>query len=86
LATVNVSRLSAGPTAVANRLRAAKLQSVTLQDKYRGWQPAEAVKAFAEYAGYVAEHLGHVACTTSARSCDRSPTQGDDLAMQAGHC
>jgi beta-glucosidase len=30
----------------------------TLQDKYSGWQSAETAKAFAEYAGYVAEQLG----------------------------
>jgi beta-glucosidase len=30
----------------------------TLQDKYGGWQSAETAKAFAEYAGYVAEQLG----------------------------
>jgi beta-glucosidase len=30
----------------------------TLQDRYGGWCSAETAKAFAEYAGYVAEHLG----------------------------
>jgi len=30
----------------------------TLQDRYGGWQSAETSKAFAEYAGYVAERLG----------------------------
>jgi beta-glucosidase len=29
-----------------------------LQDRYGGWQSAETSKAFAEYAGYVAEQLG----------------------------
>lgn len=29
-----------------------------LQDEYGGWQSAETAKAFAEYAGYVAEQLG----------------------------
>ena len=29
-----------------------------LQDKYGGWQSADTAKAFAEYAGYVAEQLG----------------------------
>jgi beta-glucosidase len=29
----------------------------TLQDKYGGWQSREIPKAFAEYCGYVAEHL-----------------------------
>src|SRR5690606_14697983 len=29
-----------------------------LQDRYGGWQSAETSKAFADYAGYVAEHLG----------------------------
>jgi beta-glucosidase len=30
----------------------------TLQDRYGGWQSVETAKAFAEYAGYVAEQLG----------------------------
>src|SRR5262245_39621035 len=30
----------------------------TLQDKYGGWQSKETAKAFADYAGYIAEHLG----------------------------
>jgi beta-glucosidase len=30
----------------------------TLQDKYDGWRSAETAKAFADYAGYVAEQLG----------------------------
>ena len=30
----------------------------TLQDEYGGWQSAETAKAFAEYAGHVAEQLG----------------------------
>src|SRR5690606_19091296 len=29
-----------------------------LQDKYGGWQSAETAKAFGEYAGYFAKHLG----------------------------
>src|SRR5262245_10895220 len=29
-----------------------------LQDRYGGWRSAETSKAFGEYAGYVAEHLG----------------------------
>src|SRR5215467_14651746 len=29
-----------------------------LQDKHRGWQSKETAKAFAEYAGYMAEQLG----------------------------
>src|SRR5262249_3897935 len=30
----------------------------SLQDKYRGWQSKETAKAFADYAGYMAEQLG----------------------------
>ena len=30
----------------------------TLQDTYRGWQSKETAKAFAGYAGYVAQHVG----------------------------
>src|SRR5262249_20011338 len=30
----------------------------SLQDRYDGWRSAETVKAFADYAGYVAEQLG----------------------------
>jgi beta-glucosidase len=30
----------------------------TLQDRYGGWQSVETAKAFADYAGYVAERLG----------------------------
>src|SRR5262249_6691180 len=30
----------------------------TLQDRYGGWQSKETAKAFADYAGYVAEQLG----------------------------
>src|SRR5215813_14923332 len=30
----------------------------TLQDKSAGWQSKETAKAFADYAGYIAEHLG----------------------------
>jgi beta-glucosidase len=30
----------------------------TLQDEYEGWQSVETAKAFADYAGYVAEQLG----------------------------
>src|SRR5215469_14944108 len=30
----------------------------TLQDKYGGWQSKDTAKAFADYAGYIAEHLG----------------------------
>jgi beta-glucosidase len=30
----------------------------TLQDRYEGWRSAETSKAFADYAGYVAGHLG----------------------------
>jgi beta-glucosidase len=30
----------------------------TLQDRYGGWQSVETAKAFADYAGYVAEQLG----------------------------
>src|SRR5262249_29134797 len=30
----------------------------TLQDEYGGWQSVETAKAFADYAGYVAEQLG----------------------------
>jgi beta-glucosidase len=33
-------------------------QPQALQDKYGGWQSMETVKAFADYAGYVAEQLG----------------------------
>src|SRR5215475_3236478 len=29
----------------------------TLQDRYGGWQSKETAKAFADYAGYIAEHL-----------------------------
>src|SRR5262245_13710114 len=30
----------------------------TLQDKHRGWQSKDTAKAFADYAGYIAERLG----------------------------
>jgi beta-glucosidase len=30
----------------------------TMQDNYGGWQSKDTAKAFADYAGYVAEHLG----------------------------
>jgi beta-glucosidase len=29
-----------------------------LQDRYGGWQSVDTAKAFADYAGYVAEQLG----------------------------
>jgi beta-glucosidase len=29
-----------------------------LQDRYGGWQSKDTVKAFADYAGFVAEQLG----------------------------
>src|SRR5262245_9227038 len=30
----------------------------TLQDEYGGWESKDTAKAFADYAGYIAEHLG----------------------------
>lgn len=53
---------------LADELRAADIEPFatlyhwdlpqTLQDKYGGWQSVETAKAFAGYAGYVAEQLG----------------------------
>lgn len=44
----------------------------TLQDRHGGWQSAETSKAFAEYAGYIAEQLGdrikHIFTLNESRS------------------
>jgi beta-glucosidase len=58
----------------------------TLQDKYNGWRSAETAKAFAEYAGYVAEQLGdrvkHYFTINEFRSFVEGGYQG--IAVQIG--
>lgn len=50
----------------------------TLQDRHGGWQSAETSKAFAEYAGYIAEQLGdrikHVFTLDESRSSSTTGT------------
>ena len=52
----------------------------TLQDKHGGWQSKETSKAFADYAGYVAEQLGdrikHSSRSTSSPRSWRPATRG----------
>src|SRR5262245_36690159 len=59
-----------------------------LQDTYGGWQSQETSKAFAEYAGYVAEQLGdrvkHFFTINEFRSFVESGYQGLDVPMPGG--
>src|SRR5262245_51824464 len=60
----------------------------TLQDKYRGWQSKETAKAFADYAGYVAEQLGdrvtHFFTINEFRSFVEGGYQGFDVQVGGG--
>src|SRR5262245_7427435 len=60
----------------------------TLQDKYRGWQSQEPAKAFADYAGFVAEHLGdrvkHFFTINEFRSFVEGGYQGFDTDVGGG--
>src|SRR5262245_31370045 len=60
----------------------------TLQDKYRGWQSKETAKAFADYAGHVAEHLGdrvkHFFTINEFRSFVEGGYQGFDVQVGGG--
>src|SRR5262245_9687304 len=60
----------------------------TRQDKYRGWQSRDTAKAFADYAGYVAEHLGdrvtHFFTINEFRSFVEGGYQGFDVQVGGG--
>src|SRR5215510_12275587 len=60
----------------------------SLQDKYRGWQSKDTAKAFADYAGYVAEHLGdrvtHFFTINEFRSFVEGGYQGLDTQVGGG--
>src|SRR5262245_11528739 len=60
----------------------------TLQDTYRGWQSKETAKAFADYAGYMAEHLGdrvkHFFTINEFRSFVEGGYQGFDVQVGGG--
>src|SRR5262245_21134098 len=60
----------------------------TLQDKHRGWQSKETAKAFADYAGYIAEHLGdrvkHFFTINEFRSFVEAGYQGFDTRVGGG--
>jgi beta-glucosidase len=60
----------------------------TLQDKYGGWQSKETAKAFADYAGYIAEHLGdrvkHFFTINEFRSFVEAGYQGFDTRVGGG--
>ena len=59
-----------------------------LQDKYGGWQSKETAKAFADYAGYVAEQLGdrvkHYFTINEFASFVEGGYQGFDVQMGGG--
>jgi len=59
-----------------------------LQDKYRGWQSKDTAKAFADYAGYMAEHLGdrvnHFFTINEFRSFVEGGYQGFDVQIGGG--
>src|SRR5262245_44077566 len=60
----------------------------TLQDKHGGWQSKDTAKAFAEYAGYIAEHLGdrvkHFFTINEFRSFVEGGYQGFDTQVGGG--
>src|SRR5262249_2750000 len=60
----------------------------TLQDKYGGWQSKETAKAFADYAGYIAEQLGdrvkHFFTINEFRSFVEGGYQGFDVEVGGG--
>jgi beta-glucosidase len=60
----------------------------TLQDKYGGWQSKDTAKAFADYAGYMAEHLGdrveHYFTINEFRSFVEGGYQGFDTQIGGG--
>src|SRR5215813_8588042 len=60
----------------------------TLQDKYGGWQSKDTAKAFADYAGYMAEHLGdrvkHFFTINEFRSFVEGGYQGLDVQVGGG--
>ncbi|HET6266228.1 MAG TPA: GH1 family beta-glucosidase [Acidobacteriota bacterium] len=60
----------------------------TLQDKYGGWQSKETAKAFADYAGYMAEQLGdrvkHFFTINEFRSFVEGGYQGFDVEVSGG--
>src|SRR5262245_53269733 len=60
----------------------------TLQDKYRGWVSKDTAKAFADYAGYMAEHLGdrvkHFFTINEFRSFVEGGYQGFDVQVGGG--
>src|SRR5262245_978287 len=60
----------------------------TLQDKYGGWQSKDTAKAFADYAGYVAEqlgdHVGHYFTINEFASFVESGYQGLEVPMGGG--
>src|SRR5262245_56004489 len=60
----------------------------TLQDKYGGWQSKETAKAFADYAGYMAEQLGdrvkHFFTINEFRSFVEGGYQGFDVQVGGG--
>src|SRR5215475_277257 len=59
-----------------------------LQDRYGGWQSKETAKAFAEYAGYMAEQLGdrvkHYFTINEFRSFVEGGYQGFDVQVGGG--
>src|SRR5262249_53897012 len=59
-----------------------------LQDKYRGWQSHDTSKAFADYAGYVADRLGdrvkHFFTINEFRSFVEGGYQGFDVQVGGG--
>jgi beta-glucosidase len=60
----------------------------TLQDKHRGWQSKDTAKAFADYAGYIAQHLGdrvtHFFTINEFRSFVEGGYQGFDVQVGGG--
>jgi beta-glucosidase len=60
----------------------------TLHDRYGGWQSVETCKAFAHYAGYVAEQLGdrvrHFITINEFRSFTEGGYQGIDVPVGGG--
>src|SRR5262245_34422366 len=60
----------------------------TLQDKHGGWQSKDTAKAFADYAGYIAEHLGdrvkHFFTINEFRSFVEGGYQGFDTDVGGG--
>src|SRR5215510_11542453 len=59
-----------------------------LQDKYCGWQSKDTAKAFADYAGYMAEHLGdrvkHFFTINEFRSFVEGGYQGFNIQVGGG--